>query len=130
MSGQVEEGLEIVRICRDRYDGKIRNPFNEYECGHWYARAMSSYGLLQALTGVRFDAVEDTLYIDSKIGDFTGFLCTATGFGIVGLINGAPFLETSYGKIAPKKIIVSGKNRSLVSPPTSRNNSYDAEKRY
>ena len=38
----VEEGLDIVRVCRDRYDGVIRNPFNEYECGHWYARAMSS----------------------------------------------------------------------------------------
>ena len=42
------EGLEIVRACRDRYDGRVRNPFNEYECGHWYARAMSTYALLQA----------------------------------------------------------------------------------
>ena len=43
LMGLVEEGLEIVRACRDRYDGRVRNPFNEYECGHWYARAMSSY---------------------------------------------------------------------------------------
>ena len=35
MLGMVEEGLEIVRSCRNRYDGRIRNPFNEYECGHW-----------------------------------------------------------------------------------------------
>jgi len=42
LMGMVEEGLEIVRICRDRYDGRVRNPFNEYECGHWYARAMAS----------------------------------------------------------------------------------------
>ena len=42
LMGLVEEGLEIVRVCRDRYDGRVRNPFNEYECGHWYARAMSS----------------------------------------------------------------------------------------
>ena len=33
----------VVRVARDRYDGSVRNPFNEYECGHWYARAMSSY---------------------------------------------------------------------------------------
>ncbi|MBN1852308.1 MAG: hypothetical protein JW829_06275, partial [Pirellulales bacterium] len=51
MEGMVEQGLEIVRACRDRYDGRVRNPFNEYECGHWYARAMSSYGLIQGLTG-------------------------------------------------------------------------------
>jgi len=53
MKGLVEEGLDIVRTCRDRYNGRIRNPFDEYECGHWYARALASYGLLQGLTGVR-----------------------------------------------------------------------------
>ena len=50
LMGRVDEGLEIVRACRDRYDGRVRNPFDEYECGHWYARAMSSYALLQGLT--------------------------------------------------------------------------------
>ena len=35
MLGRVEDGLEIVRACRDRYDGRVRNPFDEYECGHW-----------------------------------------------------------------------------------------------
>ena len=107
--GKVEEGLEIVRACRDRYDGRIRNPFNEYECGHWYARAMSSYGCLQGLTGVRFDAVEKTLYIDSKIGDFTSFLSTATGFGTVTLKLGKASVKKIYGDIPYKKIIVSGK---------------------
>lgn len=112
--GQVKEGLEIVQLCRDRYDGRIRNPFNEYECGHWYARAMSSYGLIQALTGVRFDAVENILYIDSQIGDFTGFISSASGFGTVGLRNGKPFLKVFYGKINPRKVMVSGKKASLV----------------
>ncbi|GHV44567.1 hypothetical protein FACS189492_1110 [Clostridia bacterium] len=48
--GFISEGLDIVRTCRARYDGAKRNPFDEYECGHWYARAMSSYGLIQAFT--------------------------------------------------------------------------------
>ena len=109
LSGKVEEGLEIVRACRDRYDGRIRNPFNEYECGHWYARAMSSYGCLQGLTGVRFDAVEKTLYIDSKIGDFTSFLSTETGFGTVSLRNGKPTVDVVCGTIPIKKTLVSGK---------------------
>ena len=105
MMGMVEEGLDIVRTCRKRYDGKTRNPFNEYECGHWYARALSSYGLLQGLTGIRYDAVEDILYIDSKIGDtFTSFLSTETGFGNAGLKNGEPFLEVKYGDIHVEEI--------------------------
>lgn len=112
-AGRVEEGLEIVRTCRDRYDGRIRNPFDEYECGHWYARALSSYGLLQGLTGVRYDAVDSTLFIDSQIGDFTGFIATETGFGNVGLRSGKPFLRVTYGKINPRKILVSGKEMKL-----------------
>jgi hypothetical protein len=61
LMGEVEKGLDIVRTCRDRYDGCIRDPFDEDECGHWYARASSSYGLLQGLTGVRYDAINQTL---------------------------------------------------------------------
>jgi len=104
--GEPEKGLEIVRTCRDRYDGKVRNPFDEYECGHWYARAMSSYGLLQGLTGVRYDAVSQELYIDSRVGDFNSFLATETGFGNVGLKDGKPFLKVEYGEIPVKSYSV------------------------
>ncbi len=110
LEGMVDKGLEIVRACRDRYDGTLRNPFNEYECGHWYARAMSSYGLIQGLTGVRYDAVTKTLYIDSKIGNnFKSFLSTETGFGSVGLKDGKPFVDMKMGKIDVQKIVISGK---------------------
>lgn len=110
--GQVQEGLDIVRLCRNRYDGRVRNPFNEYECGHWYARAMSSYGMLQALTGVRYDAVDRTLHIRSRVGDFTSFLSTATGFGTVTLKAGKPSLSVVYGRIEADTILVNGKKVS------------------
>lgn len=106
--GKVKEGLDIVRECRDRYDGKIRNPFNEYECGHWYGRALSSYGLIQGLTGVRYDAVEKTLYINSRTGNsFRSFLATDGGFGTVGLKAGKPFLDVKMGKIEVERTVVS-----------------------
>jgi uncharacterized protein (DUF608 family) len=108
MIGEVQKGLDIVRACRDRYDGRVRNPYDEYECGHWYARAMSSYALLQGLTGVRYDAITQELYIDSRIGDFTSFISTETGFGNVGLKDGKPFLKPVYGTIAVKSFKVSG----------------------
>jgi hypothetical protein len=104
--GEVEKGLDIVRACRKRYDGTVRNPFDEYECGHWYARAMSSYALLQGLTGVRYDAVTQQMYIASKIGDFTSFISTETGFGTIGLKKGKPFLNTVYGEIPVKDFII------------------------
>ena len=100
LMGLVDEGLEIVRVCRDRYDGRIRNPFNEYECGHWYARAMASYGLLQGLCGARYDAVDKTLDLEPSIkGDFRCFLATATGYGTVGVKRGKPFVEVKAGAI-------------------------------
>jgi uncharacterized protein (DUF608 family) len=105
MMGMVEEGLEIVRTCRDRYDGRVRNPFDEYECGHWYARAMSSYGLIQALTGVRYDAVDRVLHVEPRLrGDFRSFLSTATGYGTAGVRAGKPFLEVRSGTIDVSRI--------------------------
>jgi len=104
LMGKVNQGLEIVRLCRNRYDGRVRNPFDEYECGHWYARAMSSYGLLQGLTGLRYDAVDKTLYIGSRIGDFTCFLSTNTGFGTVTLKGGKASVNIAYGSIPVEKI--------------------------
>ncbi|MDR1962274.1 MAG: hypothetical protein LBQ50_00675 [Planctomycetaceae bacterium] len=106
MLGHVDKGLEIVRLIRKRYDGVRRNPFNEYECGHWYARAMSSYGMLQGLTGVRYDAVTKTLYVDSKIGDFRSFLSTATGYGTVEYQNGKINLSVVSGNIPVDSFVV------------------------
>jgi len=105
--GKVKEGLDIVRTARSRYSGSVRNPFDEYECGHWYARAMSSYAMLEALTGVRYDAVEKTLYVDSKVGDFTSFLSTATGFGNVVYQNGKASVRVAYGSIDVQHIVIS-----------------------
>ena len=104
--GEVKKGLEIVHEVRKRYDGKTRNPFNEYECGHWYARAMSSYGLLQGLTGVRYDAVDQILFVDSQVGDFKSFLSTENGFGTVNYKNGEAKLEVVYGEIPVKEIMI------------------------
>ena len=116
MTGQVDKGLAIVRKIRQRYDGENRNPFNEYECGNWYARALSSYGLLQAMSGARYDAVERTLYVDppsvrtsARTSDFRAFICTATGYGTVGIKKGRPFLEVACGQIPVDRTVFRGK---------------------
>lgn len=98
--GFVKEGLDIVKTCRERYNGKTRNPFNEYECGNWYARALASYCLLWAYTGVRYDAVDKTLYYSLKNADnYRVFLSTETGYGIVNVQNRQVNVEIVEGKI-------------------------------
>lgn len=113
MMGYIKEGVRIVETARRRYDGQHRNPFDEYECGHWYARAMSSYSLLQALSGARYDAVTKTLHLNPAIqGDFRAFLCTATGFGTVGIKRGRPFVEAVTGHIEIDHIEMPPRGRS------------------
>ena len=53
--GWISEGLRIVQAVRDRHDGRRRNPWDEVECGHHYARSMSSWMLLLASSGFRCD---------------------------------------------------------------------------
>lgn len=65
--GLVNEGLAIVEAVRRRYDGRVRNPWNEYECGNYYARAMASYALIGSLSGFRYSAAERTLWFAPKL---------------------------------------------------------------
>src|SRR5947199_4066451 len=63
--GLVEEGMIVAKAARDRYDGLprppiARNPWDEIECGGHYARAMSSWSLLLALSGWEYDGPERT----------------------------------------------------------------------
>ncbi len=46
--GLKEAGLAVAAAVRHRHDGQYRNPFNEPECGSYYARSMASWALLDA----------------------------------------------------------------------------------
>jgi hypothetical protein len=66
---------------------------------------MSSYALLQGLTGARYDAVEKILYLEPSLkGDFRSFLATATGYGSVGVKGGQPFFTPVAGKVEIREI--------------------------
>jgi len=106
--GLVEEGLTIVKAARSRYDGRTRNPWNEYECGNWYARAMSSYALLGALSGFRYSAVERTLWFAPRLKTrpFQCFFSTASGFGTISLHDRTVTVNIIEGELSIDKAIV------------------------
>lgn len=80
--GMIEEGLELVRAVRDRFDGSKRNPFNEFECGSNYARSMASFALLPIFSGFHFDLPNDSIGFAPIIaGDFRCFWSLGTGWG-------------------------------------------------
>jgi hypothetical protein len=64
--GLIQQGRQplaedVVAAVRERFTGARRNPFDEAECGHHYARAMSSWGLIVALTGFGYDGRTGTM---------------------------------------------------------------------
>ncbi len=67
--GLLHEGLSLVEAVRARYNGDRRNPWNEIELGHHYARAMSSWSLLLAYSGFRYSAPEKLLAFHPRAGD-------------------------------------------------------------
>lgn len=85
--GMVQEGVECVENIRSRYDGEKRNPWDEPECGHHYARAMSSWSTFVALSGFLYDGAAAAVVAAPKIpGDnFQCFWSTGTGWGTYSL---------------------------------------------
>jgi uncharacterized protein (DUF608 family) len=106
--GFVKEGLTIVKALRSRYDGRSRNPWNEYECGNYYARAMASYALLGAMAGFRYSAVQRTLWFGPQltIRPFKTFFSTAFGFGTVELGGRSVRIQLLEGALPLEKLVL------------------------
>ena len=103
--GLVKEGLEITKALRDRYDGKKRNPWNEFECGSNYARSMASYSLLPALSGFEYDMRNGMLGFAPKIkvkGCFKCFWSVEGAWGTVKIKKSAAELTVLGGKLELK----------------------------
>ncbi|MFW6188889.1 MAG: GH116 family glycosyl-hydrolase [Planctomycetota bacterium] len=82
--GFVDEGLSIVKGARERHDGRKRNPWDEPECGSHYARAMSSWGLVLALSGYFYDASRGLMRFAPKVhrGAFRCFWSNDAAWGV------------------------------------------------
>jgi len=106
--GFVSEGLTIVKALRSRYDGKTRNPWNEYECGNYYARAMASYSLLGALSGFRYSAVQKTLWFGPRLNSrpFKSFFSAAGAFGTIELGPDALHVSVIEGELPVERLIL------------------------
>jgi len=112
--GFVQEGLTLVKALRSRYDGRVRNPWNEYECGNYYARAMASYALLGAVSGFRYSAVEKTLWFAPKINlrPFRTFFSTASGFGTLERTQKEVRIHILEGELGIERLVIAEHNQT------------------
>src|SRR5439155_14895144 len=67
-AGMTAQGVECVRNARSRHDGEKRNPWNEPECGHHYARAMSAWSTLLAIGGFHYRGADRAITIKAPLG--------------------------------------------------------------
>jgi hypothetical protein len=80
-AGMPREGAECVESIRERYDGERRNPWDEAECGHHYARAMAAWSGILAMSGFRYHGGAQSLEVFPKSAR-ANFRCIwATGMG-------------------------------------------------
>ena len=114
--GMVDEGLTLVHALRSRHDGRVRNPWNEYECGSYYARAMASYGLLAALSGFAYSSPAQTLRLAPQLArrPFTTFFSTASGWGTVTLTKRSLEIKLEEGSLPIRRIEITTGERRLT----------------
>lgn len=112
--GMVDEALVVVKAIDERYDGTVRNPWNEVECGDHYGRAMASYGVYQALCGFVLDGPAGVIGISPRFGreKFAAFFAGPEGWGLANFAEekGRRVLtfEVRYGTVRVGRVRVDG----------------------
>jgi hypothetical protein len=120
--GEVEAGLEIVRGVRGRHDGIRRNPWDEFECGHHYARALSSWALLLALSGYRYSAPAGRLGFAPKVAadDFRCFFTAGTAWGTVEITARGATLSVQAGELRLAELALGDRLHRFEAPVVVR----------
>jgi hypothetical protein len=116
-AGMLKEGLETIENVRRRYDGERRNPWDEPECGHHYARAMSAWSSVIAFSGFDYHGARKALSLSPKTqaADFTSFFSTGLGWGLFSIGNGRLELSLTEGTLPLRSIRLAQGIRKRIS---------------
>jgi uncharacterized protein (DUF608 family) len=119
--GMAKEGVECIGNIRARYDGEKRNPWDEAECGHHYARAMAAWTGVIALSGFHYDGRSRTVELLPRIANanFRSFWSTATGWGTFRIVPSGVKIRVTKGQLVCQHFVFRGD--SAAAKTTSRN---------
>ncbi len=118
-SGRRELAEDVVAATRERFSGARRNPFDEAECGHHYARAMSSWGLVVAMTGFGYDGGNGVMSFAGAETPTRWFWSNGTAWGTLRQVlapSGAlrAELDVTHGSVRVDKVLIGG---TVLYPP-------------
>jgi hypothetical protein len=107
-AGMTAQGVECVRNTRARHDGEKRNPWNEPECGHHYARAMSAWSTLLAISGFHYRGGDRAITVKAPAGHRC-FWSTATAWGTFHVTAAGLTLHVDHGTLECRTLTLNGK---------------------
>lgn len=110
--GQIAEGLKTIQDIRNRYDGKKRNPFNEAEYGHHYARSMMAWAGVLATSGFHYSAVEKSMKFTSKPGTY--FWSNGYSWGTCEITNKEAVLTVLSGALELNQFELEGTGKKKL----------------
>jgi hypothetical protein len=109
--GQAGLAEDAVAAARERFSGRRRNPFDEAECGHHYARAMASWGLVVALTGFGYDGRAGVMTFAQATEPTRWFWSTGGAWGVLHQAPGAAArLEVLAGSVRVDTVVIGGRH--------------------
>lgn len=105
--GLTDEAVKLVAAVNRCHDGVCRNPFNEAECGHHYARSMASWALITAWSGMQPDLPAGRINFDPVFADDgLAFFSCARAWGLLGCLNGSRTAHVLGGCLDGVKVTV------------------------
>jgi non-lysosomal glucosylceramidase len=109
--GYIEEGVAVVRGVRARHDGVRRNPWNEFECGFHYARALSSWALLLALSGCTYHGPHAHLRFAPRVSknDFRCLFTAGKAWGSIRTRGTRATLTVRGGQLQLRTLEIDGR---------------------
>ena len=119
LNGLVDEALQLLDATASRHDGFAANPWDEIECGHHYARSMSSWLVLLAATGQQTPAPgtltfepNESFYAD---GRFCAFYSDGRSWGTLAINDdGSALLTVLGGDRIPRHVTIRSTNQTVA----------------
>ena len=127
-NGMLPEGLMVMKVISDRYDGRLRtegvsdfdngpwgysgNPFGDDECGKFYGRSLSVWSVLLALQGFIYDGPAGIIGFRPRMNpeDHASFFSGAEGYGLFKQVidagNLTASIEVSDGKLRLEEVVL------------------------
>ena len=100
--GMDEEALKCFAAIRNRFDGAKRNPFDEIECGHHYARAMASWAGVLAWSGFHYSGIRQEIGFTDSPGTY--FWSNGYAWGVCKVTEKEAILKVLKGELSLKQI--------------------------